>query len=380
MNESEAHQRKVTETLTKLGISEQDSQIYVEILRQQPGECTGLSLGETPVLKNAYETVRKLQDMGIVSVGLDAFGKSVVRPIDPRIVSRAIYARFLWSLCPSEAMIGDLSTEERTRLKEYRELCGMLEEELGNLYTHPCTREGIVMIQEEQISVELAICLGRVEQIIRGVTAPTWVPDISLVWETIKDRIAEGIVYRRLGDPLTFVSFGHAINRRDVEQIGVKLRLLPQKQLKDKFFIVDTTEAFIFWPPGPGRYFPLEASRTTFNDMILNCCESFDRLWKIAVPAEKIFPYMERLREQFVERCVSCTGTEETRHLAEGVFDYGKFFLREHLALEDASYDSALKSLRDAGLVCVTPDGSGTTIPNLSKEIGFKINELMNSV
>jgi hypothetical protein len=225
---------------------------------------------------------------------------------------------------------------------------------------------GVRMIPRETISEELAMHLLGAKHEIRGITAPRWTPGLPLVWEAIKDRCSAGVQYRRLADELTFASFGLAINRRDVERIGVGLRVAPKELLKQKFFTVDEYAVFVFWDTARGDPFPLKASLTSMPVMVQKCISWFDTIWSRAVPAESLFAEFEGFRGRFVATCRSVLG-ESGEEVGNGLVDYGRFYFDGNEQSEE------LLALLDEGLVQTFPERTDIYVPELVRAIETRV-------
>jgi hypothetical protein len=266
-----------------------------------------------------------------------------------------------------------ISGEQRAII--YRDL---LEEALGGIYCSRGNAVDIEMVGSEMVSHELATVLHGATRTIRGITVPVWAPDTAIVWESIKERISAGVAYRRLADEATFVSFGLWINQRDVQDVGVQLRLLPASHLRDKFFVVDDTLAFVFWRPSPGSPFSLDATKTTLDMFVRQCKDSFDALWDTAVPAQRLFGRMVEIRETFARRCRTVLGIEPFEGFVEVLVDYGKFcFSTENLRAQYSCH-RAVEALRCANLIVRSPDGNGD-IPNISEDVRLLIEDEMKN-
>lgn len=359
--------RALYDILRKLGLSELESIAYMEIITcyfkiSQPSNSKSIEHTFD------HNTVNHLQELGLLYISKDYSGNTVIRIADPRIASRSIYSKYLWSLCPSEGMLRNLSDKQKHGALSFRNSCLQFEQCLGKLFTPSISSDNVLMINNEAISGELATCIRSAKKSIRGITIPIWAPDISLVWETIKDRIVEGISYNRLADEITLISFGHIINKRDIEEIGVGLKILPRHRFQEKYFIIDDEIAFIFWPSGPRNNFPLEASMTRMPMFVFRCCHNFDSLWEEAIPAESLLPHMDKLRNNFIDNCENALG-KAIRRAAELLFDYGKFCFASDgtptygIAMEE------MKELERHLLVVPCPGENKAMIPNISSDV-----------
>jgi hypothetical protein len=358
-----AHAQRLLEAI---GVSAQDAEVYLRILFSC-GQNSSIPLKTPPSSEEA--SINRLKDSGLLLVGLDEHGARQVVPVDPRLASRAIYSRRLWSICPSWVPITSLPTSDQKLIAALHRACRQVEEALSTIYKPAPRSVGFETVPSAMVSQELAACLQRASKIIRGITVPSWAPDVAIIWESIKERIASGVTYRRLADEATFISFGLWINRRDVLEVGVNLRILPAAALRDKFFLVDDAVAFSFWRPNPKKPFSLEATKTTLDMFVRQFRDSFDTLWEAGLPAEKLFPKMEPIRTNFAKRCRDALIGEPFPNFSEGLVDFGMFFQPPSDAPTPETFNQAIQALRAANLVIQSPDGSERVIPNIVDDL-----------
>lgn len=356
---------RTQQSLEAIGLSSEDANVYLAILLSYSADGPASTL----VYDLDNPAITRLKDSGLLLVQVDESGMHHVAPVAPRIASRAIYSRRLWTICPSWIPITKLPKEDQNRISALYRACGRLEESLSAIYKPAPRSAGFETVPSDMVSQQLAACLQRATRIIRGITAPSWAPDIAIIWESIKERIASGVTYKRLADEATFVSFGLWINRRDVLEVGVKLRILPAAALRDKFFLVDDALAFSFWRPSPRKPFSLEATKTTLDMFVRQFRDSFDALWEAGIPAERLFPKMEEVRANFTKRCGDVLGTEPFAGFSEGLVDYGIFFQPSSEASQSNAFRQAMHALSAANLVVQSPDGGDRLIPNILEDL-----------
>lgn len=365
--------QRLTELLGLLGLTACQADFYYWALEQaekQNGAARlpGCAWGSLPV------EVSVLQSWGLLLPFKDSSGEVLVRPIAPHIATRAIFTKFLWQTCYSEDDVASLDPEQQQSLASKEALCHRLEQELKRAFgfltaaagVPPTQASPLRMIPRETVSEELAMHLLGAKHQIRGVTAPRWAPGLPLVWEAIKNRRSCGVQYRRLADELTFASFGLAINRRDVERVGVALRVAPRRLVGQKFFIVDDEAVFVFWDRAPGDPFPLKASITSMPAVVQKCVSWFDTLWSRAVPAESLFAEFEGFRGRFVATCRSVLG-ESGEEVGNGLVDYGRFYF------DGNEQSEVLRALLDAGCVETFPERTDIYVPELVRAIEARL-------
>lgn len=353
--------------LEDLGFPEAAYKVYMFILKKGKAgiselqQTKSLSIDET---KNGLKWLRK---NCIVLREIDLNQIEYVIPLNPRIVSRALYSRFLWTYYPAE----EWPPHKLKDLTHYWNTCCLFSDVTAPYYQSlPKAKmnQGLRMIPEEDLPASLSLSISNSVYEILGTTIPPWTPKIELIWETLKERISHGIKYRRLADELTLVAFGYSINLRDVSQIGVNLRVLEHKDFDEKFFVIDNEEAFVFFPGNPGEDFKLEGMRISMKPLVQMYKDTFERLWSKAIPGMKVIDYLCSIKKDFVSRCAENLTSEE-RKIIDGLFDYGKFFLPDYSSLSLSRAKTVLNSLAEKGCVIPFFDSETGFIPNLVPQV-----------
>jgi len=370
--ERPANKQRLTELLCLLGLTLSQAESYCAILGEAERE-KGVARIPDCLWANLPNEIRVLQSWGLLLPFKDSVGGVSVRPIPAQLAARAIFTRFLWETCYSEDDIPKLDSPQRQALACRKDLCLQLEEQLKEQFGITTTTDAresepsqLRMIPGETVSEELAMHLLRAKHHIRGVTVPRWAPGLPLVWEAIRNRRSCGIEYWRLADELTFASFGSAINRRDIQQVGVALRVAPRRLLSQKFFIVDQEAVFVFWDSPAGSPFPLKASVTSTQAIVQKCISWFDDLWGRAVPAESLLAEFDAFRTPFVAKCRSLLG-ESGERAGHGLVDYGRFYF-------DGDWQSEeLRTLLSVGYVQSFPDRAEVFVPELVRAIESRV-------
>lgn len=374
---SNTNESAILRLLDKLGLSLDASRFNLRVIVGQSESETTVRMEERSLA--ADRRIADLRDLGILLLSKEANGKTAVYGLDPTLASRALYSRHLWSVCPDDSAVSQLPENRIQDLREYGELCREFESSLKALYTPPPGGEGIVLIHGDTMSAALATAIQSAKRLIRGITAPSWCPRIELVWEAIKEKLASGVSYRRIADEATLIAFGYRINQRDVLKIGVELRIVPRTRIKEKFFIIDNTSSFIFWPAKPGLDFPLEASATDMGMIVRNCEADFEHMWQLGVPATDLFPFLGDLRESFVASCSACSDSKRMTELAQGLFDYGHFFFDDCSQKEIDAFGADVMVLKAHGLVIKSPDNFPAPIPNIFSAVRKRLKTTVSS-
>ncbi|MFB3880993.1 MAG: hypothetical protein ACE149_07000 [Armatimonadota bacterium] len=290
-----------------------------------------------------------------------------IRPLGPDIVCRSLFYRLLWRLTPSEHALAQLSDDQKEELETYRLACARLEAMLMQAYGPIYDEPGLLPVPEGAASSTLAYVLGSAEHVIRGVTAPPWLPDIATIWPAIRGRIEAGVEYHRVSDVRTVVAFGHTITRRDVAEVGVKLKVVPNDQVRDKVFIVDDREAFLLLPNLASGTLEMEPTRVNVRELVRGFISAFDSCWNSGVSAEDVVETLGGMRVPYVEKA-GALGLPE-RAVAEGIFDFGIYYQPNYSGLSAAAFQAAVAALEQAGLVRPVGGADGRPIADVAEAL-----------
>jgi len=364
----------ITKIFRGLGIPVDSGKLYLNILRH--GHCliTDLVSENSYVEQDLLDKLNWLHRNGLVFLKLNAQQRQEVEALDPRIVARSFYSRFLWRHVPLEEMLSSQNQKKQELLNNYHELCRAMEKILYEVYRPQEVQKGLTMFGSEEASNALAKILSEAHKEILGITVPPWEPDVALIWETLKDRMSNGIKYKRICDEVTFISFGHLINKRDVLQTGVNLKVLNHQHITDKFYVVDRSSVFVIWPSATTQDFSLEATHITTRTLVDRYVKTFEKMWRKGMAAKKLILEMEEVRASFVSRCRTVAG-DNGEQLGKNMFDYGKFCRVEHSGIMSQPVQSILSLLAENSLLIPLEDSELGFIPNTIDEVRSKLRD-----
>lgn len=354
--------------LRNLGLSTSACEIYLYIMKERRIEVQELQNFFRFSSVNAENNLKCLEEKGMIIREVDEKQKEYVVPLNPLIVSRSLYSRFLWEYIPTERLSAKLTLNEVRILSNYHETCDLFSKIFTPMYgfsTRSIERiSGLERIPSERLSNVLSQMLSSASDEILGITAFPWTPNIALVWETLKERMASGVKYRRIADEITLIAFGHSINYRDVFEVGVNLGIIDGKEITEKFYVVDNEEVFMFFPGVLPYYFKLEGMRITIGSVVRMYRDTFEHLWSKAIPAPKIINYISAIKGEFLNKSTKNLSQEEKR-VVEGLFEYGKFYKLSYTSLSLQHITSVLKPLEKKNYLILFSDSEIGFIPNL---------------
>ena len=354
--------------LEKLSIPSDTGRVYIDVVRTGRMPMAALRSAYSGKHRDLVQSLTWLQDNGMVLFGVDALGRKEILALDPRIAIRSYYARLLWRHVPLEERLSTLSGKESQAIHRFRCLCLRMEQELCKIYCRPDVQVTTAYYEPEETSNALSMTLNRACREILGITLPPWEPSISVIWQTIIDRISAGVRYRRVSDEVTFVCFGHSINERDILRVGVQLRLLNHENILDKFFIVDDNEVFAILPHLTDDRSRLGATYITTKALVEGYAKVFEGMWRKGVPGRAALDHMTTARKSFVSRCCDLTGNAGEQ-LAEALFDFGKFCLPQHIELPADTLSATIKTLAEHSLLSPSNGSELGFVPNVFDEL-----------
>lgn len=298
------------EELSSLGLAHEEALLYVSILRK----------GGVEGIEADGQALTNLVGLALVRSEIDERGKPFLVATHPRIAVNSLINRVVWANQPADAGRGTAAEDEM--IASHQADLAPLVVGLEGLLQRGETPPLVAYEDADAFAAALVDAIAEADVQVRGVTARGWLPNIALVWGAICDALGRGIPYYRLSDLVTWVSWGYAINRRDVRESGVRLRI-STSAIADKYFIVDDHSAFIFESgPSEGR-FTSSGTRMRNRLLVAGLVDSFDDAWEAGVPAEAALDATERLRGDFLARARGVA--PDALDVAAKIFDYGVY-------------------------------------------------------
>lgn len=300
----------ILEGLCGLGLSRTQAGLYLGVLHS----------GGVEAVENRGDELRVLAELGLVRTELDELGRSFLVATHPRIAVSSLVNRIAWRSRPPDTGRGTLAADQL--VDEYMAANDALTSSLESLLERGETPALVAYEDGDAFAAALVDAIAVAELQVRGITARGWLPNIALVWGAICDAMKRKVPYNRLSDLGTWISWGDAINRRDVLETGVRLRIATQP-VADKYFIVDETSAFVFETADPEGRFAGAGTMMRNRMLVASLVATFDDAWDSGIPAADAFDASERLRPDYLLRAEE-SGADAVR-VAERIFDFGVY-------------------------------------------------------
>jgi hypothetical protein len=365
------------EALAILGLPYHSGPIYIHLTKSGPLPMSDLKGAFKNKITDFEKSINWLVRRGYIYEEMDDEGVIRYIAFDPAIVSRALFDEFLWTKMRfhviSDTNLSRLSPMERSKILLYKKACDDFVREISPHYVRSKPVSGMTYIKnEKQLSAILSRAISNASKSVFGVVVSKWTPNIPLIWESLKLKMAEGIPYRRVSDESTFISFGYSINIRDTEKFGVKLKLLNRSEITQKFYLIDDNQAIVFWGGLPFKDFEFEGTLIDNRAMVKRLGQEADRLWNEGVPSIVCLNYMKELREQFLQKAMSLLRNKNKLKFAEELFDFGVFCKCQTVSSIPLRKEILEKLHKNGLLVRVRienyPYGDMPYLPNIAKE------------
>lgn len=298
------------EGLSGLGLSPEEALLYVSILRKGGVESATAD----------GDALTSLVRLALVRSETDERGNPFLVATHPRIAVNSLINRAVWAKQSTGGGRGTAAEDEMIALR--RAELGVLVGGLEGLLQRGETPPLVAYEDPDAFAAALVDTIVEADTRVRGVTARGWLPNIALVWSAICDAMDRGIPYYRLSDLATWVSWGYAINHRDVRELGVRLRI-SRSAIADKYFVVDDHSAFIFEAGSSEGWFTSSGTRLRNKLLVAGLGDSFDDVWEAGVPAEAALDATERLRGDYLARARGVA--PDALELAVKIYDYGVY-------------------------------------------------------
>ncbi|RME83109.1 MAG: XRE family transcriptional regulator [Caldilineae bacterium] len=314
-----AHVQEIARRLVAIGFSEAAADAYVCILRA--GHLHEKELRDVP-----YEALQELILRRLVFYERQNSGR-VYFVLDPATAFRTLWDEVLWQAAVSEEDLLKLPREEAAHLLAVRNTCRELAQMAGALYSfrRPLAAGQIRIAQDaEELALMLAETIARAEKEVVALSRSPRLPQVAPIWETLTDRMAAGVSYRRICDLDEIVEHGLHIKRRDMEEAGVQLRVLEAEVISRKFYLIDDRYGVIFWPGKAGNGFALAGQVVENAWLARKYRREFEVAWEEAIPGELVVDVLAEAAADLLEEAGRVLGPQGRAWLQK-IVDWGIF-------------------------------------------------------
>ncbi|MEU4477791.1 hypothetical protein AB0F68_06950 [Micromonospora sp. NPDC023966] len=293
MNDARAAvSRELAAELRELGMREVDIDLYVRLV----------ALGAVRVEEVPVRVRRRLVAAGLAG---ERDGGTTLYASDPRSSWTSKAAQAVWTQAGKIGPIHNLDTTGVSRVDHLRERC----ERVSQLADALFVRQGGLPAQHRSatsdpnvLALLTAEAILTAKREIVAVSRTPRLPHVALIWQAITDRMEAGVSYRRLTDFAELLEHGLAIVRRDIYDVGVRLRVLERERYSGSWFIIDRKYLVVQDDlPLAADWRSIGGAVTTEHARVLRYASRFDKLWQEAVDARTVVSLLQREADQLLE-------------------------------------------------------------------------------
>jgi hypothetical protein len=124
--------------------------------------------------------------------------------------------------------------------------------------------------------------------------------DAALVWGSLEARMAAGVEYKRICTFEEMLLHGLEIKRRDVTERGVKLGVLEQEFIADKFYVIDDRSVVVF-ERAVGSRLGLAGQVLQNGHIARRLTKRFDRYAQDAIPALFVLDELDKAGSELID-------------------------------------------------------------------------------
>ncbi len=360
----------IDECLRTISLNKHYYDYYEYILRNKNVLMSDIK-GKLEHERDLHRGIRWLQKNGFIFLTLTKEHTESITPLDPIIAFTAYFSKFLWNFVPDIEDTENLDSNIITKISNFKKCCEYIAKKISShSRTHGINNGLLAIPDKNRLCNVLSNIILEAKEKIRGITVQNWSPDIAIVWESIRNRIERGVKYHRIADMGTLVSFGFRINKRDVDKIGVNLKVVEVNKLDEKYFIIDEDKLLIFEPSYDLNKFKLKGTLVKNVGIIKRYIHKFESLWHTGVNASLILDFLEKYRAHMTDVIQTKYPLDKNiNNLYFGIFDWGIFFRREYMECLDKEYNDCIDALLKNMLIKPITSGFYGFIPNIEKDI-----------
>lgn len=316
----------VKDVLRDLSVDPELAQIYVDVCAYGPLNIKQLSTfhSNTGLQKKLDELEKAFLIFSVRS------GESITYEATPaKFVTNAIEFETLWNNLPSKEHAKMASSQIVSKIEKITQTCKKAGERLDAFAPMPMPyrRDVYEVTGNDAISGFLSKTLAKSRYIVRTVVAPPWIGKLSIIWASITHiRDKHGVAIDRLSDVGTFMSMGYAINKRDLEDVGIQLHIFSNNPLTvPKIYLVDDTVAIVLDKTRTGEWCRVNEDPSRVDEFK----EMFDELKKNSKRGEDLLKEQKSQRKELLNKGSQVLNERELK-CYELLLDYGIFCYQPH--------------------------------------------------
>ncbi|MDL1944717.1 hypothetical protein FBQ99_20510 [Chloroflexi bacterium CFX2] len=365
---------KLKDTMIAAGFSESLISVYSYLLLRESASLDQIAKDTGLWLDTARQEVDRLLELQVIAFDL-VRKKYILYALDPDVVWNAFIKGTSWKFVNTltnndvDILMSNLPENHRIALQHFRESVDAIRKAALELYsgtTFVKIHRWRETIDANHMSQVLAESIQQAKSRIRAVSKSPRLPHVALIWESLLSRLKESIPYQRVADLTEVTEHGLDVVRRDVEQVGIDLRVLDTNDIEHKFYLVDKSLVIVFHTTGL-REDGATIGRVTDQSAIINRYQKrFEKYYNDGIPAQFVIDMLSQSGYRLLERADTLRYKPNEIDWLQGIIALGTFCLKEdpfsyatlHRAMDDglvhrgttgkliASYDVRMKDIK----------------------------------
>ena len=247
--------------------------------------------------------------------------------IEPNFAWLTVVADLVWDNRVDIGPIRNLGKTHDLNIERSRIICDkimLLSQELYRPQTAVTKHKEHDARTSEELAQLICECIYRAKNRIIAVSKTPRQKPVSSFWAVLTDRMSNGISYNRIIDLQEVIDHGLTIVRRDYETYKVGIKVLENKLITHKFYIIDNAYAAIFHNNSKHNNYDAVGRITTKKEIITRYSNRFKELEKSAMPILHVLKVMENAAQKLLHQAQNTLDPLESAWLAD-LISYGKF-------------------------------------------------------
>ncbi len=235
---------ELEESLPSAGLSATQATVYRGLLkRPMPVSAAAAAIGSTSTADQVFQELRTLGLIGVARID----GERSFYALDPDLAWLAVSAEVLWSHQTSTASMSHLPSADDPRVERQRRAIEHVRRACAKIYVRPPTITPAVFAASHADVLQLSIAVvSSAHKTIDAVSKSPRLAGLGQFWASLSAKLDQGVRYRRVTDTDEVFEHGLAIVQRDIEQLGIDLRLLPGSSIGHRFMVSDAPLLLVY--------------------------------------------------------------------------------------------------------------------------------------
>jgi predicted DNA-binding transcriptional regulator len=365
---------KLRDPMLAFGFSETLIAVYSFLLSQESAHINQIAKATCISPDKVQQEIEHLLELQVVAFDVIK-NKYILYVLDPDIVWTAFIKSMTWKFVHTlndndiDVLISNLPEQDHLTLQRLREIVDAIRIAAMGLYkgtgsiTKHRWRDALDINHMSQV---LAEAIQQAKSQICAVSNSPRLPHVALIWESILKRISDSIAYKRVADLTEIIEHGISIIRRDVEYVGVNLRVLDTDDIKHKFYVIDRSLLVVFHSVGLPDMGAKVGRVTDQAEIIRRYRKRFGNYYENGVPAQFVIDMLTQAGTRLLKHADALGYKSDELDWLQCLINWGTFCTKEgpfvqrvsHKALNDdlvhrgttgkliPSYDIKMKDIK----------------------------------